>query len=168
MTGPDSTPALACQDILALIFSHLDPSKVHWEGPYDLVRSRQTCRTALVSSAVVCRILSQHALNTLWRELDDIQPLLKVLPEYKCVSAQFVGSTIPPEFDPVHSTVVVDALWRNLNGTLVQVSVLRCAGAHRYRTPINDGQDPPFRLAVSCSQMQGLSIDAPPSPSSDV
>ena len=66
--------ALACRDILALVFSHLDPSQKDWEECDERSHSRQACRKALASSAVTCRSLSDHALDVLWRELHQEKP----------------------------------------------------------------------------------------------
>ena len=80
-----------------MIFNQLTPGKSHWEDSEEADELRQACRKALASSAVTCRILSQHALDVLWWELDEIQPLLKVLPEYKEIESQSVS----------HNTVVL-------------------------------------------------------------
>ena len=113
MSESPSSSVLAHQDILALIFSLLSPSKLSGTGTLWTNRSRRACRKALVSSALACRILSHHALNVLWKELDDIRPLLRVLPEYQCVESLFVCYSIySTEFElETHAIGVLDASW---------------------------------------------------------
>ena len=48
---------------------------------------------ALASVALTCSTLSHYALNALWREIDSIHPLLRTLPNCKCVNSQIVGQT---------------------------------------------------------------------------
>ncbi len=106
--------ALACHDILATIFDHLALGLVG-RHPIDLdVDSRetqqldQTCRQALCSSAIVSSTISHHALNVLWSELDNVQPLLKVLPNYKSVGSRFVSRSIDlTERDPIFTKRVL-------------------------------------------------------------
>lgn len=79
-----------------MIFSHLSPGMASVEDSEEVSQSRHTCRKALAASALSCRTLSHHALDVLWRELlaESLHPLLKVLPEYKCVESKFVGHAI--------------------------------------------------------------------------
>ncbi|KAM5544954.1 hypothetical protein V8D89_001065, partial [Ganoderma adspersum] len=58
---------------------------------------RQSRRKALTSSAVVCSVISHHALNVLWRELNSVHPLLRVLPNYKRVATRLTlcGAILP-------------------------------------------------------------------------
>ncbi|KAM5544956.1 hypothetical protein V8D89_001067, partial [Ganoderma adspersum] len=85
--------ALGCHDILATIFDHLSPGR-EYKVKDDL---RDSCRKALASSAVTCTTLSHHALNALWRELDSVHPLLKILPSFKRVDHQYrlCGAILP-------------------------------------------------------------------------
>ncbi|KAI1788326.1 hypothetical protein LXA43DRAFT_1183975 [Ganoderma leucocontextum] len=95
---PSAPSPLLCHDILATIFDHLMLARDDVDG-YSSSREteRQTCRNALASSALACSIISHHALNVLWRELDNVSPLLKVLPNYKRVGSQFTlcGAILP-------------------------------------------------------------------------
>ena len=83
--------ALACHDILAMIFDHLAITEI--DGRHKKEDSRRSCRKALVSSAVACTTLSHYALNVLWRELDSIHPLLRSLPTCKRVASQLVSQS---------------------------------------------------------------------------
>ncbi|KAM5537878.1 hypothetical protein V8D89_008354 [Ganoderma adspersum] len=70
-------------DILMEIFSHLQPGRCSQEDRNAARKRRRVCRQALLASALTCRTFSDLALDVLWRALDDIQPLLKLLPGYK-------------------------------------------------------------------------------------
>ena len=84
MTARSGASMLACHDILATIFDYLAPGRGGFSS------SCRTFRKALASSALSCRVLGGHALDVLWRELDNVQPLLKLLPNYKLVGSRFV------------------------------------------------------------------------------
>ncbi|KAI1788335.1 hypothetical protein LXA43DRAFT_646381 [Ganoderma leucocontextum] len=96
---PCATSALAaCHDILAMIFDHLAPGRIDLHDPdRDMELLRQRCRNTLAASALAGSIISHHALNVLWRELDNVHPLLKVLPNYKRVDSRFAlcGAILP-------------------------------------------------------------------------
>ncbi|KAI0710294.1 hypothetical protein C8T65DRAFT_777735 [Cerioporus squamosus] len=73
---------LVQQDILDEVFSHLTPE---WdEGDTDDPNwdpsDRKLLRSTLAASALVCRVFSEKALDALWRVLDSIVPLLRLLP----------------------------------------------------------------------------------------
>lgn len=82
---------LACHDILAAIFDHIVPGSIEAGKYHQKQPSRKSCRKTLVSSAVVCKTISHHALNVLWRELHSVYPLLRVLPNYKRIRLRFVS-----------------------------------------------------------------------------
>ena len=90
MTALES--ALGYSDVLAMIFDHLAPDRP--DGCQQTEDMRHICRKALALSAVTCSTLSHHALNVLWRELDDICPLLKVLPSYDSVGGVYVSRSV--------------------------------------------------------------------------
>ena len=101
--------ALGCHDILATIFDHLIPGR-GYEVTDDL---RDSCHRALAFSAVTCSTISHHALNALWRELDSIRPLLKILPNFKCVDGEYVSQSISPRWFFRVMSGIIEALWRN-------------------------------------------------------
>ena len=75
---------LLCQDILLEVLSHLAPGKRDLLGDDDAAAARGfECRCALVSCATVSKMMSQHALNVLWAELDSLDPILRFLPGYQ-------------------------------------------------------------------------------------
>lgn len=78
---------LLCQDILLEVLRHLAPASRHDDIGRDdedkLEMRRSQCRKALAACAMVSRSMSQHALNVLWAELDDIGPVLQFLPGYR-------------------------------------------------------------------------------------
>ena len=52
-----------------------DPGTIH------ATRTRRIeCRRALVACATVSKLMSHHALNVLWEELDSLNPVLRLLP----------------------------------------------------------------------------------------
>ena len=77
-----------------MIFDHLAPGISQWEESEKADNSREQCRKALAASAATARVLSSRALDVLWQELDDIHPLLQLLPEYKSVGSHFVSFPI--------------------------------------------------------------------------
>ncbi len=82
--------------MLAMIFNQLAAGNARDElsEEMEMVPTRKTYRQALASSAVTARVLSCHALDVLWRELDDIWPLLELFPHLKCVESLFVGPAL--------------------------------------------------------------------------
>ncbi len=82
-------------DILDEVFSHLTPGWAEGdvEIPYWMPSDRKLLRSTLASSALVCRVFSKKALDCLWRVLDSILPLLRILPSTGSRSA-FVSSLL--------------------------------------------------------------------------
>ncbi|KAI1788341.1 hypothetical protein LXA43DRAFT_1025925 [Ganoderma leucocontextum] len=74
---------LLCPDILMEILNHLQPGRCDTPQDKKITIKRFACRRALLASALTCRTLSDLALAVLWRALDDIRPLLRLLPSYK-------------------------------------------------------------------------------------
>ena len=75
---------LLCQDILLEVLSHLAPGKRDSLGDDDAAAARGfEHRCALVACATVSKMMSQHALNVLWTELDSLDPILRFLPGYQ-------------------------------------------------------------------------------------
>ncbi|RPD57366.1 hypothetical protein L226DRAFT_573404 [Lentinus tigrinus ALCF2SS1-7] len=75
------------QDLLDEIFFHLTPG---WDGgdeddPNWDPSDRKLLRSTLAAAARVSRAFSKHALDGLWRVLEDIVPLLRILP---CTSSR--------------------------------------------------------------------------------
>ena len=71
---------LLCPDILFEIFNCLHPGRCSPQETKLDRKNRLACRRALLASALTCRTLSDLALDVLWRALDDILPLLYLLP----------------------------------------------------------------------------------------
>ena len=159
-----SSTALTCHDILATIFDRLAPGRIDLhDQDREAELLRQSCRNALAVSARACTVISHHALNVLWRELDDVHPLLKVLPNYKRVDSQFVSRRIFDRVFPHSSIQYLGPLWCNLARTLDEAPALRWSRAcHPRRPRTTRGPDPALRLALPRSSVQGLSADAWP------
>ena len=76
---------IVCHDILADIMSFIHPGEYPgvWCRDRDEERERKLCLRTLASAAMVCRMFSEHAQDVLWAALDDIEPLLRLLPLYR-------------------------------------------------------------------------------------
>ncbi len=70
--------ALECRDILAEIFETL--SAIYDEDIF--TGAEGPWRSDLASAACVCRAFSEPALAVLWRSLDDVEPVFRVLPSF--------------------------------------------------------------------------------------
>ncbi|RPD72056.1 hypothetical protein L226DRAFT_161118 [Lentinus tigrinus ALCF2SS1-7] len=69
--------ALDCPDVLEEIFGWL--RVCDFMVPYE----RHALRKAMYSAALVCRAFSRHALDSLWHTLDEVHPLLSLLPSFR-------------------------------------------------------------------------------------
>ena len=74
--------ALVNADVLDYVFGHftVDPE----------TREAVQIRSYLRWAALSCRAFSRPALNALWRTLDSLLPLLKLLPSLKLVDHVYV------------------------------------------------------------------------------
>lgn len=70
---PAHLSALDNPTILGQIFEHLHPN------------------STLLDAALTCRTFRDPALNVLWRSLDTLLPLLKLLPSFKLVNGVYVN-----------------------------------------------------------------------------
>lgn len=74
---------LASRELLSLIFGHLTPPDFdHEEGLPNDWRTREyyNCIHALNAAARACKTLSDPALAVLWRRVNNISDLLRILP----------------------------------------------------------------------------------------
>ncbi|PIL32753.1 hypothetical protein GSI_04868 [Ganoderma sinense ZZ0214-1] len=96
---PPAFPALAgWEDAFHEILSYLRPSEYFVFDDEDEVATRFFLRRTLLSLAVSCRAFFDPALDMLWHSLDNIHPLLKLLPNYQCLdSIYYLEGDIPPE-----------------------------------------------------------------------
>ena len=72
-------PIVFCPDILVEIFNHLQPGRRNPQDNTVTSRNRHVCQQSLLACSLTCRALSGLALDVLWRVMDDIQPLLRLL-----------------------------------------------------------------------------------------
>ncbi|KAI0352051.1 hypothetical protein OH77DRAFT_832351 [Trametes cingulata] len=80
--------ALACEDILVDVFENLAPgSKLPVEAPSLLVAARKRRQKTLARCARVCRAFSGPALQVLWRVIDDVMHLFRILPPFANASS---------------------------------------------------------------------------------
>lgn len=87
-----SKTLISCSELVRMIVWHLRPvypsvdelPNLPWYCPGDEpdAESIVQARKDLVSMAQTCSRVSHHALDALWEVLDDVEPLLKVLPFY--------------------------------------------------------------------------------------
>ena len=75
-------------DVFHEILSHLDPIDSDYNVDDDkdckiYITALHTCQRATLSLALSCRAFLDPSLNKLWRGLDDIHNLLKLLPNYQ-------------------------------------------------------------------------------------
>ena len=87
-----SQALLSCHDIVRMICRELRPvylseelpdSPYYWHRDNGHTASCRKAKQALLSTAQVSRILSHHAVDTLWEVLEGIGPLLQVLPSFR-------------------------------------------------------------------------------------
>ncbi|KAM5545009.1 hypothetical protein V8D89_001120 [Ganoderma adspersum] len=76
------------RDVFQEILDHLEPLDANYDVDGDndgkiYLSALRTCRSARLSLALSCRAFLDPSLNRLWRNLDDIQPLLMLLPNYQ-------------------------------------------------------------------------------------
>lgn len=87
-----SETLISCSDLVRIIVRHLRPVYpsvdelpiLPWyypDGSPD-TESIVQARKNLLSMAQTCSRVSHHALDALWEVLDDVEPLLRVLPPY--------------------------------------------------------------------------------------
>lgn len=75
--------ALCCLDILSDIFEYFAPDEYSFlVNTPEQVEYRKASRITLASAALVCKAFSDPALAVLWRVLDEIASLLRVLPNF--------------------------------------------------------------------------------------
>ncbi|KAI0764401.1 hypothetical protein BD413DRAFT_482852 [Trametes elegans] len=84
--------AILHPDILSRLFEHLSPGPVPGPRAFPtLCSERRIRRHTLAISARVCRAFYGAALDVLWHAMDDITPLLSVLPTYTTNGGVFTG-----------------------------------------------------------------------------
>ncbi|KAI1785850.1 hypothetical protein LXA43DRAFT_100386 [Ganoderma leucocontextum] len=96
---PASFPTLAgWEDAFHEILSHLRPSEYFVFDDDEEIVARSALRGTLLSLAVSCHAFSDSSMNMLWYSLDNIHPLLKLLPNYhRCDSTYYLMGDMSPE-----------------------------------------------------------------------
>ncbi|KAI0710302.1 hypothetical protein C8T65DRAFT_648496, partial [Cerioporus squamosus] len=74
---------LYTQELLEAIFSQLSTGMVHPEDTPEDVKERAEVRCTLARAARVCHAFSEPALDVLWCALDNIIPLLRLIPGFE-------------------------------------------------------------------------------------
>lgn len=73
--------ALQNSDVLHEVFTWLRPQLLRGDFTPEEEDKRKNARHDLTNIALVCKVFSEHALDTLWRELDDLLPVMQLLTE---------------------------------------------------------------------------------------
>ncbi|KAI0753447.1 hypothetical protein C8Q80DRAFT_1351706 [Daedaleopsis nitida] len=74
---------LLCHELLEGIFRQMSTGMVHPDDKPEDIRDRVELRRTLACSARVCQIFYEPALNVLWCALDNLVPLLRLLPGFE-------------------------------------------------------------------------------------
>lgn len=70
-------------DVLREVFKFLDPSTTEDPRCSDPTEHENSCRRALARSACASKVLSEHALNVLWRKIEGLLDIFSILPSFK-------------------------------------------------------------------------------------
>ena len=70
-------------DVLHEVFKFLDPSATEPPRCTEAQEHENRCRAALARSARASKVLSEHALNVLWRRIDGLLDIFSILPPFK-------------------------------------------------------------------------------------
>lgn len=73
--------ALQNCDVVHEIFSWLTPAPRYDEMTPEEDDQRRRARHDLLNVVLVCRVFASHALDVLWRELDDLLPVMQLFTE---------------------------------------------------------------------------------------
>ncbi|KAI0359194.1 hypothetical protein OH77DRAFT_1010339 [Trametes cingulata] len=82
--------ALACEDILVDVFENLAPGSKLPRASQLLVAARKKRQKTLARGACVCRAFSGPALQVLWRVIDDVKHLFRILPSFANASSNTI------------------------------------------------------------------------------
>lgn len=73
--------ALQNCDVVHEIFSWLTPGPRYDEMTPEEEEQRRRARHDLLNVVLVCQLFASHALDVLWRELDDLLPVMQLFTE---------------------------------------------------------------------------------------
>ena len=79
------------EDAFHEVLSHLRPSEYFVFDDDEEVDARFFLRRTLLSLAISCHAFFDPALDMLWHSLDNIHPLLKILPNYQRRDSTYVS-----------------------------------------------------------------------------
>ncbi|KAI0800334.1 hypothetical protein C8Q74DRAFT_1214309 [Fomes fomentarius] len=80
---PPTHKVLLCDELLRAIFRQMSTGMVHPDDKPEDVQERIELRRTLAHAARVCQAFSEPALNALWCALDNLVPLLRLLPGFQ-------------------------------------------------------------------------------------
>ncbi|KAH9856728.1 hypothetical protein C2E23DRAFT_453452 [Lenzites betulinus] len=81
--GPAAFQVLQSPEVLKEICLQLAPGELDTEAPYKLRTRRWLRRKTLAHLARVCRAFSDPALDVLWEVVEDVMPILSILPPFE-------------------------------------------------------------------------------------
>ncbi|KAK7442055.1 hypothetical protein VKT23_016330 [Stygiomarasmius scandens] len=84
-------------EILAQVFEHLSPDS---NSP-EFFRAKPPWKKDLISCALSCKMFAPSALSLVWRRMDTIFPLFKLLPGFQLVDSHYVLTDLLTEADLV-------------------------------------------------------------------
>ena len=83
---------VGCRDVMAEIFSNFRPETLSAVGT-DAEDERTQFSRTLASCAITSKSISRHALDTLWYQLEDVTPLLRLLPICQSYRSEWVSTS---------------------------------------------------------------------------
>ena len=84
---------VGCRDVMVEIFSNLRPETLLWAIGTDAEDERTQFSRTLASCAITSKSISRHALDTLWYQLEDVTPLLRLLPICRSYRSEWVSTS---------------------------------------------------------------------------
>ncbi|KAF9472852.1 hypothetical protein BDN70DRAFT_886492 [Pholiota conissans] len=113
MTDPNECPQYQVfrnEDLLELIFSLLDP-EAYFGNIWDLEPST---RQDLLSAALTCKAFLPPAMSLLWRMMESLLPLLKLIPSFTSVEPNNYAIEGPVTLDGLNSVITYGSRIRYL------------------------------------------------------
>ncbi|EPT03502.1 hypothetical protein FOMPIDRAFT_87923 [Fomitopsis schrenkii] len=99
-------------DVLHEVFRFLDPSATEPTRCIGAQEHENRCRTALARSARASKVISEHALNVLWRRSEGLLDIFSILPPFKRGPPSAVEPSDGDDVDVHDGPPKVKGLWR--------------------------------------------------------
>lgn len=98
-------------DVLHEVFRFLDPSATEPTRCIGAQEHENRCRTALARSARASKVISEHALNVLWRRSEGLLDIFSILPPFKRGPPSAVEPSDGDDVDVHDGPPKVKGLW---------------------------------------------------------